>query len=86
MPDLLCGRGAGIYNEATMGKRDNILLKDINHKLDAILEGQAAMAHVPLQIERLQIDMTEVKGDMRVIKIVLKDHSKDIAELKQAVA
>jgi septal ring factor EnvC (AmiA/AmiB activator) len=54
------------------------LLEEMNDRLKALLEGQQALAMVPSNIARLQTDMTEVKGDIRIIKATLKIHSTDI--------
>jgi uncharacterized protein YoxC len=75
-----------------MSDHDSVLLEDINHKFDAIMEGQAAMTHLPAAVAKLHEDMNEVKTDIKAIKAVLKDHSKlhnqhswDIAELRRAI-
>lgn len=62
----------------TMSDLDNILLEDINHKFDAILEGQAAMAHVPGDVAQLKADMFEVKADVKTIKAVITSHSSQL--------
>jgi hypothetical protein len=64
------------YNEPTMSGHDGILLEDMNHKLDAILEGQEAMGGVPCQIKKIDDRLRNVEIDVKAIKAVLKDHSK----------
>ncbi|HTB48655.1 MAG TPA: hypothetical protein VK712_01085 [Verrucomicrobiae bacterium] len=59
-----------------MSDNDGVLLEDIDHKLQAILEGQAAMASMPSDIAGLKIDMAEVKLDIKVIQAAVKDQSK----------
>lgn len=54
------------------------LLEDINHKFDALMEGQQAMASVPGDIAQLKSDMFDVKNDIAAIKAVAKDHEKMI--------
>jgi peptidoglycan hydrolase CwlO-like protein len=78
--------------EPDMKNDDAILLEDIDGKLAAIREGQAAMASVPGDIAQLKNDMSEVKADIKVIKAVVTDHSKQlddheirITTLEQAV-
>lgn len=55
-----------------------VLLEDINHKFDAIMEGQAAMASVPGDIAQLKSDMIEVKTDIKTMKAVLTGHSSQL--------
>ena len=62
------------------------LLEDINHKFDAIMEGQQAMASVPDDIAQLKNDMFDVKNDMRAITAVAKDHDKRLVGLETARA
>lgn len=58
-----------------MSDNDAVLLEDMNHKFDVILEYVAPLASVPEDIRQLKEDMAEVKGDIRVIKAVITDHS-----------
>ena len=68
--------GARAHNSMPMSDYDiAIILEDVNHKFDVIVEGQQAMAHIPAAVAKLQEDMTEVRGDIRAIKAVAKDHS-----------
>lgn len=48
------------------------LLEDIQVQIMRLVE---AMAGVPEDVRQLKADMTEVKQDIRVIKLVLKDHN-----------
>ena len=64
-----------LYTGSTMSDNDGVLLEDIDHKLQAILEGQGAMASVPGDIARLKTDMVEVKLDIKTIKAAIKDQS-----------
>jgi septal ring factor EnvC (AmiA/AmiB activator) len=68
-----------------MSDYDGILLEDIDHKLDAILEGQQAMGSVPRQIDEIDTRLRGVESDVKTIKLVLKDHSGQIAEVKSDV-
>jgi hypothetical protein len=74
------------YNGATMSDHDGILLEDINHKLEAILEGQQAMGTVPGDIAQLKDDMIVVRGDIKVIKAVVTNHERRITKLEKAPA
>jgi hypothetical protein len=61
---------------------DKILSEDMNHKLDAILEGIAPLASVPSDIASLKSDVSTIKDDLRVVKAAIKDlsgsdHSKE---------
>ncbi len=69
-----------------MSDYDGILLEDIDHKLDAILEGQAAMASVPGDIAQLKMDMTTVQGDIKIIKAVVTNHDERITKLEKSTA
>lgn len=53
------------------------LLEDINHKLTAIMEGQAPMAGVPAQLERIDSRLARVEDDVKTIKAAIKDQSTD---------
>lgn len=75
------------YNEGIMSDYDiAIILEDVNDKFTAILEGQQAMAHLPGAVAKLQDDMTEVKADVKVIKLAVKDQTKDHKTLVERVA
>ena len=67
-----------IYNRVIMSDNLGVLLEDIDHKLAAILEGQASMAHVPRLLENIEtrLDRMEAKSDN--LEIWLKDHDKTI--------
>lgn len=54
------------------------MLEDIDHKFDAIMEGQQSLAHVPGQLENIEkrLDRMEVKSD--AFEVWLKDHDKVI--------
>ena len=69
-----------------MSDHDGILLEDMNHKLDAILEGQAAMGGVPGDITQLKDDMFEVKGDIKAIKAIVINHEGRVTKLEKATA
>lgn len=91
--DLLCLMSAGFIMNLLMSDYDTVLLEDMNHKLDSLLEGQTAMGHMPRKLDEIDDRLCRVESDVGAIKLVLKDHSRilnehsrDIAELKQAVA
>ncbi|MGC1176588.1 MAG: hypothetical protein WA843_00815 [Candidatus Saccharimonadales bacterium] len=69
-----------------MSDYDAILLEDINHKLDAILEGQQAMGGVPRQIEDIDTRLGNVESDVKAIKAVVTHHDRHINKLEKAVA
>jgi uncharacterized protein (UPF0335 family) len=64
-----------------MSDNDGVLLEDIDHKLQAVLEGQAAMADVPGQISEIDSRLRNVELDVKVIKAVIKDQSKQQGHL-----
>jgi uncharacterized coiled-coil protein SlyX len=69
-----------------MNARDAILLEDMNHKLDAILEGQQSMARVPEQIEKIDTRLRDVEIDVKAIKAVVTNHDKRITKLEKTAA
>jgi hypothetical protein len=71
----LVGETNGFIIVVTMSDKDGTLLEDIDHKLSAVLEGQAAIAHLPGAVAKLQDDMTEVNADIKTIKAVVTDQS-----------
>jgi hypothetical protein len=64
-----------------MSDNDGVLLEDIDHKLQAVLEGQASMADVPGQISEIDSRLRNVELDVKVIKAVIKDQSKQQGHL-----
>ena len=58
-----------------MSNNDRVLLEDIDHKLDAIMEGQQAMAHVPAKISRIEERLDGIESELVAIKAVARDHS-----------
>lgn len=59
-----------------MTYKDRVLLEDMNGKLDALLEGQEAMGHVPGQIREIDSRLRNVESDVKAIKAAVKDQSK----------
>jgi len=68
-----------------MSDNFQILLEDINHKFDVILEGQVAMAHIPGDVAELKADMKDVKADIKIIKLAYNEQSKDHQHLAKRV-
>lgn len=62
------------------------LLEDINHKFDAIMEGQQAMAHLPKKVDQIDDRLQRVESDVTVIKLAVKDQSKDHKDLVKRVS
>ena len=58
-----------------------VLLEDMNHKFDVILEYLKPLSGLPAKVDRIDERLERVESDVKVVKVVLKDHSKDIAEL-----
>jgi hypothetical protein len=74
-----------------MSDHDMVLLEDINHKFDAIMEGQALLAPMARKLDNVEERLIRVESDVKIIKKVLTGHSrqlrkhdKQIAALKQA--
>jgi hypothetical protein len=55
----------------------DILLEDINHKLAAILEGQASLAGVPAQLQQIDNRLMSLEGDVKVVKAAITDFSQE---------
>ena len=55
-----------------------VLLEDINHKLDAVLQGIAPLASVPARLSDLENSMGDVKTELKLIRTTLKIHSSQI--------
>ena len=71
---------AASYSKTSMSTnilddRTGVILERIEDQLAAILEGQAAMAGVPAQIERLDNRVANVETDVKAIKAAVKDHT-----------
>ena len=62
--------------------RLEVLMESQNEKMDFLVERVVALGELPVQIQRLQGDVTELTSDMQIVKSVLRKHSDDIAELK----
>jgi hypothetical protein len=59
-----------------MSDNDAVLLEDIDHKLDLILEAHAALAPLPQKVNKLDERLTIVEADVKVIKKVVTDESR----------
>ena len=64
-----------------MSDNDGVLLEDIDDKLKAILEGVAPLAHVPGQLSEIDSRLRNVESDIKVIKAVIRDQSKQQGHL-----
>ncbi len=75
----------------TMRDKDDInhhcgaLLEDINHKFDAIMEGQQAMAHLPQKVDQIDDRLQRVESDVTVIKRAVTYQGKDHGALEKRV-
>lgn len=65
------------YNKPTMTYKGRVLLEDMNGKLDAILEGQEAMGHIPGDIAQLKEDMFDVKNEIKGMKAAMQDEFRE---------
>jgi uncharacterized coiled-coil DUF342 family protein len=54
-------------------------IRDQNNKILEILD---SFKNVPADIADMKTDIAELKVDMKVVKSVLKDHSREIENLK----
>lgn len=73
-------------------RKVRILLEDINHKIDSIIE---VIADNPARFDRIEKDIKEMKEDIKVIKLTLpqkanlsdfKKVQKDVSILKTKIA
>ena len=58
-----------------MGDNDTVLLKNISHKLDVLLEAQSIMA-TSMQVKAIDKRLIGVEADVKVIKKVVTDESR----------
>jgi peptidoglycan hydrolase CwlO-like protein len=59
-----------------------VLFEQMNAKFDAILEYVRDIPDIKRRVTRLEEKVDKLQDDMTVVKIVIKQHSKDIAELR----
>ena len=57
------------------------LLEDIDHKLDLVLEAQAALTGVPQKINDIYQRLTGVEANVQVIKKVVTEHSRQLLDI-----
>lgn len=68
------------------GHYEGALLEDINHKFDAILEGQQSLANVPRKLDDIDERLGRVESDVKAIKAVITNHEGRIIRLETASA
>ena len=68
-----------------MSGHTGILLEDINHKLDALLEGQIPLAPMARKIDNIDERLIRVENDMQVVKKVLREHSRELKHISGRV-
>lgn len=59
------------------------ILEDINGKFDAVIEYVKDIPEIKQRLTNVESDVAQIKDDMTIVKGVIKEHSHDIAELKQ---
>lgn len=64
------------YTGCTMSDNDAVLLEDIDHKLDALIEGQTVLAPMARKLDDVDKRLTNLETDVKVIKKVVTDESK----------
>lgn len=62
-----------------------ILLEKIKAQNDILLEGQDRLRDLPSKVDQLQVDMTEVKIDIKTIKAALKDTNVQVHDHQQRI-
>jgi hypothetical protein len=65
-----------LYTGLTMSHNDAVLLEDIDHKLDALLEGQTLLAPMSRKLDNVDERLTRLEADVKVIKKVVTDESR----------
>ncbi len=76
---MVAGLGRS-YNWVTMrdkndtGHHDGVLLEDINHKFDVIVEYLAPLASLPKKVDRMDERLERVESDVKVIKLQVAKH------------
>ena len=63
-----------------------VVLEDINSKIDAIMEIVIPLAALPARLDRLESKVDMMAADIKVIKLVVGQHTEEIAELKRRTA
>jgi len=61
------------------------LLEDIDHKFDVILESLSFMA-TKTQLQAVADRLERVESDVKIIKRVVTEHSKELKQLKTQIA
>lgn len=61
----------------------NAILEDINGKFDAVMEYVKDIPEIKQRVTRLEEKFDNIENRTEVIESVVKEHSRDIAELKQ---
>lgn len=60
-----------------MTNEDRVLLEDMNGKLDAILEGQEAMGHMPGQLRDMDSRLERIESEVTGMKAAMRDEFRD---------
>lgn len=71
-----------------MSQKDHyaaVLLEDMNGKFDAIMEILIPMQEQVREIPKMKEDITEMKADIRTIKIAVTDTNRDLHKLERRV-
>lgn len=72
--------------DETTDQYTGALLKDINDKLQAILEGQKSLARVPTELQVIQDRLERVESDTNVIRFVATDLSAKLNDHKLIIS
>ena len=62
--------------------RREVLIEAMMNELKIIREGVEALSGVPSRLDRIDHRLENLESDMQVVKIVLREHSADVTELK----
>lgn len=58
-----------------MSDNDAVLLEDIQHKFDVILEYLTPLSPLPAKVDAIDERLRSVEADVKIIKAVVTDHS-----------
>ncbi len=59
-----------------------VILEDINSKLEAMAEGDQVVQKMAIQLNRVEERLGTIEFDIKSIKLVVSGHNHDIADLK----
>jgi len=71
------------YNGQTMGGYDAVLLEDMNHKFDVILEYLAPLSPLPAKVDTIDERLKNIETDVQIIRAAVTDRSAPLLNHEQ---